>query len=288
MENYIMREITAYKTAFGMVALICILAFALPIEHPAQAQTPGDNDEILTWSDVGSVPRENAPEWIATTAVEQLANRAEGLRCRALDEEQYRLNECRSEDDPVTVEALNFIIHEWTQRNPVHHLNCGISPDAATVTVGQYICTLGYYVDKNFSIIRPDDDRAAHYSFYYRVGANSWHHDPITIRQLYYEGGHLRADAPDDPANPLNIQWSPEEPPEAPNPEVWEETDGEGKLVIENTIEAYNEATGSNIQGSDQYYPIEGGYIRKKNGKCFFHGHDDSYAVLNSCGYGGL
>ena len=26
------------------------------------------------------------------------------------------------------------------------------------------------------------------------------------------------------------------------------------------------------------------GYIRKKNGKCFFNGHDGSYAILNSCG----
>ena len=57
-----MREITAYKTVFGMVALICILALALPTAHPAQAQTPDEDDEILTWGNLEEETHENLPE----------------------------------------------------------------------------------------------------------------------------------------------------------------------------------------------------------------------------------
>ena len=150
------------------------------------------------------------------------------------------------------------------------------------MTVGQYRCSLGHYTNFEITLFVPSDVYA-HYSRYYRAGSNSWRISEAQIRRNYYRNGQPRWDAPADLSNPNNVQRSPAVPPEPPSPEVWEEEDDEGELVIENTVEAHNEATGSNKQGSDQYYPIEGGYIRKKDGKCFFNGHDDSYAILNSC-----
>ena len=279
-----MREITAYKTVFGMVASICILALALPTAHPAQAQTPDEDDEILTWGNLEEETHENLPEGTDAAPEHEaasLVNRVQRFLC--LDLNTLIPGECHPADDPISREILDTILYNWIATATVSHLGCGISSDALTVTVGQYRCSLDHYTDFVVTLfVSPDGN--VHYSRYYRAGSNSWRLSEAEIRRRYYKDGQPSPDAPDDLSNPNNVQRSPEEPPEAPSPEVWEEEDDEGELVIENTVEAHNEATGSNNQGSDQYYPIEGGYIRKKNGKCFFNGHDGSYAILNSCG----
>ena len=279
-----MREITAHKTVFGMVVLICILALALLMAHPAQAQTPDEDDEILTWGNIEEAIRENVPEWVPKRDdnISHLINRAQRLRCRDVNNVLLPI-ECRPGDHPISREMLDVILQVWTSTKNISHFGCGVSSDDPTVTVGQYICALDYFVDFTITVVKDYYDPKAHYSLYYRVGVNSWQLPATVVIRNYYEDGRPRPDAPDDLVNPHNVQWSPEVPPEPPSPEVWEEEDDEGELVLENTVEAQNEATGSNKQGSDQYYPIEGGYIRKKDGKCFFNGHDGSYAILNSC-----
>ena len=276
-----MREITAYKTVFGMVALICVLALALLIAHPAQAQTPDEGDEILTWGNIEEATLENVPEGATDLEGTQFINRATGLRCRSEDNIRSPIT-CRPVDDPISRGMLEIMLGEWISHRDTNLFGCGISAMDTTVTVGQYICALGFFVDFTITTILVDDPES-HYSYYHRWGYNSWHLSTSEVHQNYYEDGQPRSDAPANLYNPNNVQPPPEVPPKAPSPEVWEEEDDDGELVVENTVEAHNEATGSNNQGSDQYYPIEGGYIRKKNGKCFFNGHDGSYAVLNSC-----
>ena len=279
----IIVKLRACLTVFGMVVLICILALALLMAHPAQAQTPDEDDQILTWGNLEEETRENLPEGTDAapeTEVNSLLNRVNRLLC--YDTNTFLPSECNPEGDPISPEILDTILFDWTKDTPVNHMGCGISSDALTVTVGQYRCSLSHYTSLTITLFVPSDVYA-HYSRYYRAGSNSWRLNEAQIVRNYYRNGQLRWDAPADPSNPNNVQRSPAVPPEPPSPEVWEEEDDEGELVIENTVEAHNEATGSNKQGSDQYYPIEGGYIRKKDGKCFFNGHDDSYAILNSC-----
>ena len=279
----IIVKLRACLTVFGMVVLIGILALALLMAHPAQAQTPDEDDEILTWGNLEEKTHENLPEGIDTASereVTSLVNRVQRFLC--LDLNTLIPGECHPADDPISREILDTILYDWIVKATVSHLGCGISSDALTVTVGQYRCSLGHYTNLVVTLFVPSDVYA-HYSRYYRAGSNSWRLSEAQIRRNYYRNGQLRWDAPADLSNPNNVQRSPVVPPEPPSPEVWEEEDDEGELVIENTVEAHNEATGSNNQGSDQYYPIEGGYIRKKNGKCFFNGHDGSYAILNSC-----
>ncbi len=264
-----------------MLALICILALA----YPAQAQTPDEDDEILTWGNLEEKTHENLPvldptDERAEVDINSLRNRVNRLLCYDVD--TFLPGACHPVGDPISPEILNTILFVWTKDTPVNHLGCGISSDALTVTVGQYRCALSHYTDLSITLF-VSSDVYAHYSRYYRSGSNSWRLSESLIRRHYYRNGQQRSDAPADLSNPNNVQRSPVVPPATPPASIWEEEDDDGELVIENTVEAHNEATGSNNQGSDQYYAIEGGYIRKKDGKCFYHGHDDSYAILNSC-----
>ena len=278
-----MKEITVYKITSGLVLFLFSMTLVLLMGQPAQATSHNEDDEILTWGNLEEETRENLPEGTDVAPgneVSSLFNRVQRLLCYDID--TFLPSACHPEDDPVSPEILNTILFDWIKGISVNYLGCGISSDAHTVTVGQYRCTLGHYTSFVITFLEPSDVYT-HYSRYYRAGSNSWRLSEAQIRQNYYEDGQPRWDAPDDLSNPNNVQQSPAVPPATPPASIWEEEDDEGELVIENTIKAYNEATGSSNQGSDQYYPIQGGYIRKKNGKCFFHGHDDSYAIYESC-----
>ena len=278
-----MKEITVYKITTGLVLFLLIMTLALLMGQPAQATSHNDNDEILTWGNLEEETHENLPEGTDAAADRDTASlvlRVQGFLCWDLN--TFITGECHPEDDPISAEILNLLLRNWLDRSIVSHLGCGISSDAPTVTVGQYRCSLSHYTNSAATLIEPSDVYA-HYSFYYRAGSNSWRLNEIKIRQGYYEDGQPRWDAPADLSNPNNVQRSPAVPPATPPASIWEQEDDDGELVVENTVEAHNEATGSTNQGSDQYYAIEGGYIRKKNGKCFFNGHDGSYAIYESC-----
>ncbi len=280
-----MKEITVYKITTGLVLFLFSMALALLMGQPAQATSHNDDDEILTWGNLEEETHENLPEPEATDISAKrdtagLVNRVQFLLCH--DVNTLTPSECHPEDDPISPEILDIILYVWTNESTVSHLGCGISSDALTVTVGQYRCTLSHYTNFRTTLLEPSDVYA-HYSRYYRAGSNSWRLSEAQIVQRYYRDGQLKWDAPADLSNPNNVQRSPAVPPATPPASIWEEEDDEGELVIENTVEAHNEATGSTNQGSDQYYAIQGGYIRKKNGKCFFNGHDGSYAIYESC-----
>ena len=280
-----MKEITVYKITTGLVLFLLSMTLVLLMGQPAQATSHNEDNEILTWGNLEEETRENLPELEVTDKsverdITSLVLRVQGFLCWDLN--TFITGECHPEDDPISSEILNLILRDWIDRSTVSHLGCGISSDALTVTVGQYRCSLSHYTNLAATLIEPSDVYA-HYSFYYRAGSNSWRLNEGQIRQRYYRNGQPRWDAPADLSNPNNVQRSPAVPPATPPASIWEEEDDEGELVIENTVEAHNEATGSSNDGSDQYYAIQGGYIRKKNGKCFFNGHDGSYAIYESC-----
>ncbi len=278
-----MKEITVYRITTGLVLFILIMTLALLMGRPTQATSHNEDNEILTWGNLEEKTRENLPEGTDAAPEHEaasLVNRIQRFLC--LDLNTLIPGECHPEDDPVSREILDNILYNWITTATVSHLGCGISSDALTVTVGQYRCSLGHYTDFVTTLLEPSDVYA-HYSRYYRAGSNSWRLSETQIVQKYYRNGQLRWDAPADLSNPNNVQRSPAVPPATPPASIWEQEDDDGELVIENTVEAHNEATGSTNQGSDQYYAILGGYIRKKNGKCFFNGHDGSYAIYDSC-----
>ena len=280
-----MKKITIYKMTTGLVLFLFGMTLAPLMGQPAQATSHNEDDEVLTWGNLEEKTHEHIPEPDATDRIGKsdaaaLIHRVQILLCRDIN--TFTTTECHPEDDPISYEILSVIPYVWTLESPVKHLGCGISSDALTVTVGQYRCALSRYTNFALTLLGPSD-AYAHYSYYYRVGSLSWRLSEAQIMRRYYRDGQLRWDAPANLVNPNNVQRSPEVPPVTPPASIWEEEDDEGELVIENTVEAHNEVTGSTNQGSDQYYPIQGGYIRKKNGKCYFHGHDDSYAIYESC-----
>ena len=152
----IIVKLRACLSVFGMVVLICILALALLMAHPAQAQTPDEDDEILTWGNLEEKTHENLPELVNAEAnTGSLINRVRRLLC--YDVNTFLPSECHPEDDPISPEILDTILFDWIKDTTVSHLGCGISSDALTVTVGQYRCTLGHYTDFTTTLFVPSD-----------------------------------------------------------------------------------------------------------------------------------